>query len=161
MLKNITLKKLGTITVRPMLLFDVPDVYKIECRAYTSPWTEKLIHDCVRVGYFCWVIEYKQKIIAYAIYRIAAEEAHLFNIAVDPKYQNKGIARAFLTFILDNMRSNKAKSVVLEVRVSNKIARRLYKDFNFKEVGMREGYYPGKGRDKDDREDGINLELIL
>ena len=42
---------------------------------------------------------------------------------------------------------------LLEVRVSNKIAYKLYTDLGFNEVGMRHHYYPGR----DGREDAIIL----
>lgn len=158
MLKILKIKSLGDVAVRPMLLFDVPEVYKVESKCYIEPWSEKLFYDCVAVGYHCWVLEYNNQLIGYAIYRIAVKEAHLFNIAVDPQYQNKGIARQFLSFILDHMQNNTAKKVILEVRVSNAPARKLYEDFNFKEVGMRKDYYPAAGGG---REDAVNYELVF
>jgi ribosomal-protein-alanine N-acetyltransferase len=156
MLKITNIKKVGEIIFRPMSLHDVANVHKVESRCYDYPWSEKLIYDCVTVGYYCWLVEYQHKVIGYAIYRLAAGEAHLFNIAVDPSYQNKGICRAFLGYLLDQMRTQKAKKVMLEVRVSNAPARKLYQSFNFKEVGIRKGYYPDEN---DTREDGLNLEL--
>lgn len=82
----------------------------------------------------------------------------MFNIAVDPEYQNLGVGRVFLSLILDEMRLAMAFKVLLEVRVSNLPARKLYKDFNFIETGIRKGYYPDKNNT---REDGINLELLF
>lgn len=158
MLKILKIKTLGDVAVRPMLLFDIPLVYAIESKCYIEPWSQKLFHDCITVGYYCWVLEHEGNIIGYAIYRIAVKEAHLFNIAVDPQYQNKGIARAFLSFILGHMEDNTAKKVILEVRVSNAPALKLYEDFNFKAVGIRKGYYPASGGG---REDAINYELIF
>jgi len=155
-IKILDIKNLGQIVIRPMLLTDVSSVHNVESKAYNFPWSAKLIHDCIVVGYLCWMIEYEGKAIAYAIYRLVDGEAHLFNIAVDPDYQNKGIAKSFLTFLLEQMKDNDGKNVILEVRVSNKIARKIYKDFGFKEIGIRKGYYPDGDNQ---REDGINLEL--
>jgi ribosomal-protein-alanine N-acetyltransferase len=160
-IKIVSIKKLANnnVAFRPMLTIDVPNVYKVETRSYTHPWSEKLIYDCIAVGYHCWLIDYKNTVIGYAIYRVAAGESHLFNIAVDPSYHNKGIGRKFLGFLLEQMRLKNAKNVILEVRVSNKAAQKLYKDYGFVEVGRRKDYYPAHSATG--REDGINLELIL
>lgn len=61
MIKTIKLKTLGQIIFRPMTIADVPSVYQVESRAYEFPWSENLIYDCVRVGYHCWVLEYRKK----------------------------------------------------------------------------------------------------
>ncbi len=158
MTKIIKHKKLGQVIFRAMTTVDVPAVYQVECLAYEFPWTENLLYDCVRVGYHCLVLEYQKKIIGYAIYRSAVGEAHLFNIAIDPQYQNMGLGRTFLSLILDDIRLSMAFKVMLEVRVSNFPARKLYKDFNFMETGIRKDYYPAKNNT---REDGINLELLF
>ncbi len=156
--KKISVASIGEVIIRPMQPDDIAEVYRVECRSYTHPWSEKLLYDCVLVGYSCWVIEYLGEIIGYAIYRLAVGEAHLFNIAIHPDYHNKGLGKVFLGFLLEKMRSTSANEVILEVRVSNVPARKLYQGFGFKQIGIRKGYYPG---DNGEREDGINLQLIF
>ncbi len=157
-MKTVNIKNLGNIVIRPVSIVDVPKVYQVECRSYTHPWSEKLIFDCVLVGYSCWLVEHNNKVIGHAIYRLAAGEAHLFNIAIDPDYQHRGIGRVFLSSLLDQMRQKQAVKVIMEVRVTNMPARHLYKDFGFVELGIRKDYYPAVGGGK---EDGINLELVF
>ncbi len=41
----------------------------------------------------------------------------------------------------------KARSLTLEVRVSNKAAQNLYTKFGFREVGLRRGYYTDNDED--------------
>lgn len=147
-----------TISIRPILFTDVPAVYQVEDSSYDFPWSEKLIFDCIAVGYHGYLVEFDNQVIAYAIYRLAVGEAHLFNIAVLPEYQHKKVGNAFLKFLLDQMKIDGAKKVLLEVRVSNAAARNLYKKYGFKEQGIRKGYYPA---DNNTREDGINLVLMM
>lgn len=156
--KYLEIAELGKITFRPMSFMDVPGVHLVECRAYDFPWSEGLFSDCVKVGYHCWVLELDDIIIGYAIFRVEVGEAHLFNIAVDPEYQNKGIGKAFLALILQRMKELGAYQVLLEVRESNKAAQKVYQDFKFKQIGVRRGYYPDKGKT---REDAIILQLLL
>ncbi|MBP9721694.1 MAG: ribosomal protein S18-alanine N-acetyltransferase [Gammaproteobacteria bacterium] len=150
--------KLGEVIIRPVGLQDIPMVYKVETKSYTHPWSEKLLFDCVIVGYNCWLVEFQTQVIGHAVFRLALGEAHLFNIAVDPAFQNQGVGKVFLSFLLDQMRFKKAQKVIMEVRVTNTVARDLYKNFGFKELSIRKGYYPAENGGK---EDGINLELVF
>jgi len=67
--------------------------------------------------------------------------------------------RALVEHMLGCAEERKAKTVFLEVRTSNVIAYKLHESLGFNEVGIRDGYYPGKGG----REDVIVFakELIL
>jgi ribosomal-protein-alanine N-acetyltransferase len=50
--------------------------------------------------------------------------------------------------LLDMARERRARMALLEVRVSNRGAYRLYTKLGFNEIGMRRGYYPArKGRE--------------
>ena len=149
---------LGKFFIRPMLITDVPSVHAVEVKAYTCPWSAKLMHDCVLVGYDCWLVEFQSQVIGYSIYRLALGEAHLFNIAVAPEYHNKGIGRKFLSFLINRIQDSNANNIIMEVRVSNYPARKLYSDFGFIELGIRKGYYPNPDGST---EDGINLELVF
>lgn len=149
---------LGKLYIRRMLISDVAKVHEVEEKAYTCPWSAKLMHDCVQVGYDCWLVEFESNIVAYSIYRLAIGEAHLFNIAVDPAYHNKGIGREFLKFLIHRIQHSDANNIIMEVRVSNHPARKLYRDLGFVELGIRKGYYPNPDGST---EDGINLELIF
>jgi hypothetical protein len=37
--------------IRKMSEADIPAVLEVECRAYTHPWTEGILRDCLRVRY--------------------------------------------------------------------------------------------------------------
>jgi ribosomal-protein-alanine N-acetyltransferase len=60
-------------------------------------------------------------------------------------------------FLLDIARQNKARVALLEVRMSNTAAYKLYTKLGFDEVGLRKGYYPARHG----REDAIILARDL
>ena len=75
---------------------------------------------------------------------VAAEIAHeweLENIAVASSARRRGHANRLLGALLDALHHGAAKSIYLEVRVSNEAARRLYEKWGFERVGRRLGYY--------------------
>ena len=148
-------------TLRRMTKDDIAEVLEIEQRAYPFPWTQGIFEDCVRVGYACWVLERKEgekkKIIGYMVLSIAVDEMHILNICVDPVLQGKGIGRGLLHDAEAYGRKNNAVMCFLEVRVSNKIAVRLYLSEGFNEVGFRKNYYKDAGK----REDAIVMAKNL
>ncbi len=133
-----------------MIVDDLPGVLAIERRAYDHPWSEGIFRDCLRGGYRCRVGERGGRLFGHAVLSIAAGEAHLLNLCIDPAHQRRGFGRWLLRRMIDEARAAHAETLFLEVRVSNKPAIRLYLAHGFNEVGVRVGYYPaGEGRRED------------
>ncbi len=137
---------------------DLPQVLHIERAAYTHPWTPDMFHDCFTAGYQCILMEYKEKIIGYAILMIVLDEAHTFNLCVHPSWQGQGFGRLLLQHTLDLSRSLGAETAFLEVRSSNTAARQLYITMGFNEIGVRKNYYPLR---QHQREDAVVLAMEL
>lgn len=72
---------------------------------------------------------------------IVADEMHLNNIATHPDFRDRGVAKDLLGEALLIARAQEARFCILEVRVSNLSAMRLYEAFRFEPVGRRAGYY--------------------
>lgn len=136
---------------------DMAAVYEIEQRGYPFPWTEQILRDCLRVGYTCLVAEQEGVIIGYVIYSMAAGEAHILNLCIDPDRQRAGFGRQLLTHVIDMLHDLPVETLFLEVRVSNISAQRLYESMGFNEIGRRRNYYPCQGG----REDALMYALQL
>ena len=137
--------------IRPMMVDDLPAVLAVENRAYSHPWSEGILRDCLRVGYSCWVCELGDALIGHAVMSIALGEAHLLNLCVHPDQQRQGTGRRLLHRMLRVASERQADTVFLEVRASNTAARALYEDEGFGEIGRRRNYYPADSG----REDAI------
>jgi ribosomal-protein-alanine N-acetyltransferase len=143
--------------LRVMTEADLPHVIKVEQASYEFPWTLGIFRDCLRVGYHCYVLEAPVGVIGHGVMSIAAGECHLLNICIHPDWQLRGFGRRIVESLLDVARQRRVRMALLEVRVSNAIAYKLYTDLGFNEVGMRHHYYPGR----DGREDAIILAREL
>jgi ribosomal-protein-alanine N-acetyltransferase len=73
--------------------------------------------------------------------RVAEGESELLNLAVDPAFRRRGIARRLIAALT----SGYPGTLWLEVRESNLSARKLYESLGFCESGRRSGYYPDSG----------------
>ncbi len=68
---------------------------------------------------------------------LGAAEAEVLNIAVDPAYRRRGVARLLLSGFLAEFPGD----IFLEVRASNAAAIELYRRFGFVDAGLRRSYY--------------------
>jgi ribosomal-protein-alanine N-acetyltransferase len=90
-------------------------------------------------------------VIAYIMWRVEKDpsfnslkyvnKGHLVSIAVSEKYRRKGVAHALLSSSMAAIKKYKIKQYVLEVRVSNYPAIRLYEKFNYKVESIKQNYY--------------------
>lgn len=94
---------------------------------------------------------------AFAITQIVLDEATLFNIAVDPAFQRRGLGRALLEQVIDEVEKRGVVTLWLEVRASNVAAIALYESLGFNEATIRRNYYPTV----DGREDAIIMALPI
>jgi ribosomal-protein-alanine N-acetyltransferase len=134
--------------LRPMAWMDLDAVLKVEEASYEFPWTLGIFRDCLRVGYICRVYEGPGGVIGHGVMSIAAGECHLLNICVHPDYQRRGLGRGMVEHLLEVAHGKGARVALLEVRMSNQAAYRLYTQLGFDEVGVRRHYYPArKGRE--------------
>lgn len=143
--------------LRDMREADFPEVMRIERAGYEFPWTEGILRDCFRFGYICKVYELPDAILGYGILSVAAGECHLLNICIDPEYQRLGHGSRLVAHLLRIARDAGACNALLEVRVSNTSAFRLYHRMGFNEIGQRKGYYPAHAG----REDALVLAREL
>ena len=138
----------ATLCLRPMQLTDLDAVAAIEARAYGYPWSPGVFRDCLRAGYVIRVAERGGVLAGYGIMSVAAGEAHLLNLCIDPECQGQGIASRLLADLLQIARVSRAALLFLEVRPSNTVARELYRRRGFECIGRRKRYYPApQGRE--------------
>ena len=145
------------VSHRRMRPADLGVVADLERSLYPFPWSLGNFRDSLNAGYDCWVVCHGEQVIGYAILMVALDEAHLLNIAVSAAWQNRGIGRAFLDFVLGVAREARCQIVYLEVRPSNLAARHLYRQAGFQQIAIRPDYYPAVHG----REDALFLGLSL
>lgn len=140
-------------TIRSMTHDDLQMVCDIERRSYEFPWSQGVFRDCLLAGYQCIVLIRADRVSGYGILSIAAGEAHILNICVDPAYRALGYGEKLLDEVLLRARSASVREVFLEVRPSNEAALALYRKKGFVQIANRPAYYQAH----DGREDAAVL----
>ena len=133
-------------SVQPMAAEDLDEVMMIENASFPKPWTrtmfESEFRNPVSSAYVLKVkADDKEEVGAYIVFWIVHGEAHILNIAVDPKFRGRGLATRLLSMMLQIMKRKMVYEIFLEVRVSNDAARELYRKFGFREAFIRKNYY--------------------
>ena len=132
-------------------------VLEIERESNPYPWTARNFSDCIEKGYYSMVLEDKEKFVGFAIMAISSEESHLLNIGVNKDFRGSGFGEQILKKMIIAAEVMGSKKIILEVRVSNKIAYRLYEKLGFHEIGERKKYY----RLPEGREDAYVMSKTL
>jgi len=78
--------------------------------------------------------------------------ADIIDIEVNANYRRRGIGREIFNRLLTDAQISGAETITLEVRISNIPAIKLYKNFGFVQISIRERYYG-------DDEDAIIMQL--
>jgi len=138
-------------TLVPMTVAHLDAVMGIEVRAYPFPWSRGNFVDSIASDYLAQcLVAPDGELLAYQVAMAGFEEWHLLNVAVSPEHQGRGLARWLLNHLVDHARGMGAEWLWLEVRPSNTRARQLYARFGFEAVGVRPGYYPAAGGQRED-----------
>lgn len=83
----------------------------------------------------------RRRIAGFAMLRLAADEAELLTIAVDPKWRSKGVGGALMRACFEDLLMSRARRIFLEVAADNPAAIKLYQRLGFAKISERKGYY--------------------
>src|SRR5947208_11298969 len=118
-------------------------VMAIERQVYPRPWSPNLfVVEMTETTNRCYLVARSERtVVGYAGLICYGEEAHVTNVAVDPKQHRHKIATRLMHDLLVNAIDMGAEAVSLEVRITNWGAQRLYGRFGFRPAGVRKNYY--------------------
>jgi len=88
---------------------------------------------------------------------ISTEDPHLLNIGITKESRGLGYGEKLLKKMIIAAEVMGSKKIILEVRVSNKVAYGLYQKLGFEDIGLRKRYY----RLPDGREDAHVMSKSL
>ena len=144
-------------TIRDMTHDDLAMVSDIERRSYEFPWSHGVFRDCLLAGYRNIALVSEDRVVGYGVLSIAAGEAHILNVCVDPELRSHGYGEKLLDELLFRARATSVREIFLEVRPSNERAIQLYLKKGFHQVANRPAYYQAN----EGREDAAVLSKKL
>ncbi len=137
----------------PLCPEDLSEVAAIEAQAFNPPWERRTIEgELASPDSRAFILRRPNQATraalgAYIFLRILADEVHIMKVAVAHDWRREGLATWLTDQALAEARRDGCRRAVLEVRISNVAAIRLYHRLGFETIGKRKRYYGPAGED--------------
>jgi ribosomal-protein-alanine N-acetyltransferase len=143
----------GAVAVEPATPRDAPSLAQLHGASFHRGWGEGEFEQMLAErNTLVHRLRQGRKTIGFAVSRMAADEAEILSIAVEPNHRGRGLSRNLLLTHLGHLAGRGVRTVFLEVEENNQPARRLYDRAGFAVTGRRERYY---------RQDGEQLNALI
>lgn len=130
------------ILIRQMQEKDTKAAAKLEQEIFSQPWSENGFLDALKTNKALFLVaENQQEIVGYIGMYYCFDEGEITNVAVAEQQRCHGIGMLLLSEMLKKAQKKGVSKIVLEVRISNYSAIRLYERCGFKNCGVRKGFY--------------------
>lgn len=138
------------LVIIKMTAAHIEGIARLEKECFSSPWSEDSLKSELDNNFARFYVAFLgEKIAGYIGSHNVLGEVYITNVAVFPEFRRKGVGKALVEFLFNEMKSENAEFVTLEVRESNMNAISLYEKCGFEKVGKRKDFY------ENPREDGI------
>jgi ribosomal-protein-alanine N-acetyltransferase len=146
------------LEIRRMRPEDLEEVMVIERAAFKHPWSTELFRRELEHDWSTILVAIEpltsaahgkatERIVGFVIFWLVHDEVHILNVAIAPEQRRKGIARELMAETERRAHQASATLMTLEVRRSNLAALELYREFDYRAVGVRPNYYVDEGED--------------
>jgi ribosomal-protein-alanine N-acetyltransferase len=143
----------GAVAIEPASLRDAAKLAQLHAVSFHRGWGEGEFEQMLgERNTLVHRLRQGRKTIGFAVSRMAADEAEILSIAVEPQHRGRGLSRNLLLTHLGHLAGRGVRTVFLEVEENNQPARRLYDRAGFSVTGRRERYY---------RQDGEQLNALI
>jgi len=145
------------VTIRHALPSDLDQLHVLEQMCSQNPWTRGSLAAELDSPDSLFIVldlpdasshsaQPESQLIGFACSRLIVDELQIFEVAVHPSHRNAGLGSILITHLSTLAAARGVTAALLEVRLSNHSAIRLYEKCGFKRDGIRREYY-GDGED--------------
>jgi len=126
---------------------DIPALADLHDRAFAVGWSaDELMSLANQRGVIVLQVRRANALgtrapLGFVIARVAADEAEILTIAVDPAHRARGFGARLMRAVMSRLYAERVAALFLEVDAANAPAVALYRRLGFKTVGARRGYY--------------------
>ena len=130
------------IEISTMILNDLEQIKKNLQTDFDDFWNFEIFkEELANNNSMYLVLRYENEIVSFGGIKIILDEADIMNIVTKKNKRNQGFAKFLLNELITIAEEQNCKTITLEVDENNLPAIKLYKDFEFKDVGKRKNYY--------------------
>lgn len=128
--------------IREMTEADLEAVADLEAQIFSMPWSVQGFADALRREDVLFLVASEgDRLLGYVGVYCTADEGEITNVAVSKEARRRGVGRGLLEALTEALAKRSIFRIVLEVRVSNEAAIRLYEQMDFVVAGTRKNFY--------------------
>ncbi|MGW4382352.1 ribosomal protein S18-alanine N-acetyltransferase [Kitasatospora sp. NPDC004531] len=139
---------MARFALRPMRWWDIEPVMALEHLLFPEDawsrgmyWSELAETHPGGSRHYVVAVDEDDRVVGYAGLMAVGADGDVQTIAVESGHQGAGLGAMLLTDLVEESVRRGCAELLLEVRVDNLRAQRLYERFGFEPVGIRRGYY--------------------
>ncbi|MFD8482557.1 ribosomal protein S18-alanine N-acetyltransferase [Kitasatospora sp. NPDC059673] len=139
---------MARFSLRPMRWWDIEPVMALEHLLFPEDawsrgmyWSELAEAHPGGSRHYVVAVDEDDAVVGYAGLMAVGADGDVQTIAVEAGHQGAGLGAMLLTELIEESVRRGCAELLLEVRVDNLRAQRLYERFGFEPVGIRRGYY--------------------
>ena len=138
-----------SLTIVPLTEDDLPELMDIERQIFPTPWSVNMMRQELKNpnSYFYALKNQENTLLGYGGFWKVVDEAHIISVGVRPEYQESGLGKKIVQYMLDVIGELSLHFIYLEVRAGNEKAMNLYKKLRFVPLYVRKNYYTDTGED--------------
>lgn len=129
--------------IRRMEDGDLVQVETLERETFNSGSKESLMSTNSSGNYIYLVKEENHRVVGYISLLVVGDDAEVIQIMVLKEFRGRGYGRELLVAGEEECKKLLKTGIILEVRRSNTVARKLYKSEGYNEISVRKNYYDG------------------
>jgi ribosomal-protein-alanine N-acetyltransferase len=132
----------GLLTIKTINSAHIPQVMRIQRLCQLDQWTlENLQAELQRHFTLARGLFLGRAMVGMSLSWLLPPECHLLKLMVHPELQGRGLGTRLMRDLIQKAVSAQATTFILEVRIGNIPAERLYKHLGFIGSGLRRNYY--------------------
>lgn len=128
--------------IKPVQIRQIQEIWRIEKECFSNPWSLEQFISAVKspdLEFMAW--SDNDGVAGYIVLYLKGIAMVIANLAVKPSHRRQGIAEKLLKSGIEAGRLRECRYSILDVRVSNLTAIRLYKKCGFQILGGNKAYY--------------------
>lgn len=130
------------VTIRKMTKEHLDQIKEILQEQFDEFWNANVLEGELENPMSKYIVAIKnEEVVGYAGIWKPLDEGHVTNIVTKKSERGNHIATIMLEEIINIAKQNNLKLITLEVNINNEYAIKLYKKYDFKEIGTRKKYY--------------------
>ena len=126
---------------------DLAEILQIERTSFPSPWPRSAFDLAIAAPDLLSVVVADDRLLGYLIGCPDDGFLLIANVAVHRRARRRGLGQQLVQAAIDRAHELQLDGCALDVRMTNKVAQRLYDRLGFAPVGVRRNYYEQPAED--------------